>query len=67
VLEVPEDQVYENAVILERVMTTEVETWGGMITLGVELKSGDNWQEMEELDEAIVEQHRRSYAAAQQG
>ena len=65
VMEVPEDAVYENAVILEKHMTTPVETWGGVITLGVELKAGDNWQELEELDEAIVEQHRRAYAAAQ--
>jgi hypothetical protein len=64
-MEVPEDAVYENAVILEKHMTTPVETWGGVITLGVELKAGDNWQELEELDEAIVEQHRRAYAAAQ--
>jgi hypothetical protein len=31
----------------------------------VELKAGDNWGELEELDEAMVEQHRRVYAAAQ--
>jgi len=66
VLEVPEDQVYEHAVILERAMTVPIETWGGIIVLGVELKAGDSWGRLEELDEGIVEQYRKADHAATQ-
>lgn len=50
VLEVKEDQVMDNLRALEQAMSTPVETWGGVITIPVELKVGHSWGGLYEVD-----------------
>jgi len=50
VLEVLEEQVLESLRVLEQAMSTPVETWGGVITIPVELKVGYSWGDLHEVD-----------------
>lgn len=47
--EVPEEDVLTALVALDRAMTTPVETWGGTITIPVELKIGYSWGDLHEV------------------
>jgi hypothetical protein len=49
VLEVPEENVQHALVDLEQAMSTPVETWGGTITIPVELKVGYSWGSLYEI------------------
>jgi uracil-DNA glycosylase family 4 len=48
--EVPEEDAATALVALEQAMTTPVETWGGTITIPVELKIGYSWGDLHEVD-----------------
>jgi uracil-DNA glycosylase family 4 len=50
VSEVPEEDIATALVALERAMTTPVQTWGGVITIPVELKIGYSWGDLHEVD-----------------
>lgn len=50
VCEVLEQDVEQSLAALEAAMTTPVETWGGVITIPVELKVGDSWGTLDEVD-----------------
>jgi uracil-DNA glycosylase family 4 len=47
--EVPEEDVHAALVALNKAMTTPVETWGGTITIPVELKIGYSWGNLHEI------------------
>lgn len=47
--EVPEEDARSALVALEQAMTTPVETWGGTITIPVELKIGYSWGDLHEV------------------
>jgi DNA polymerase-1 len=47
--EVPEEDAAEALVALDQAMTTPVETWGGTITIPVELKIGYSWGDLHEV------------------
>jgi DNA polymerase I-like protein with 3'-5' exonuclease and polymerase domains len=47
--EVPEEDMHDALIALEQAMTTPVETWGGTITIPVELKVGYSWGELYEV------------------
>lgn len=50
VVEVPEEDSWAALLDLEQAMSTPVETWGGTITIPVELKVGYNWGDLYEVD-----------------
>jgi len=47
--EIPEEDLATALVALDRAMTTPVETWGGTITIPVELKVGYSWGGLHEV------------------
>jgi len=47
--EVPEEDALQSLVALHSAMTTPVETWGGTITIPVELKIGYSWGDLHEV------------------
>jgi len=50
VAEIPEEEAWKGLAELEQAMTTPVETWGGTITIPVELKIGYDWGSLYEVD-----------------
>jgi DNA polymerase I-like protein with 3'-5' exonuclease and polymerase domains len=49
VIEVPEEDILVAARDLDAAMTTPVTTWGGTITIPVEIKAGHSWGDMDEV------------------